>query len=117
MRIVEKPWGKEEIWAETDKYVGKILFIKKGYSLSLQHHEVKEETIRILSGQMALRVGKTVEEALHQMPVIMNPNDVYHITPGTVHRMIALEDVQVLEVSTTELDDVVRHQDDYGRTS
>lgn len=115
MTIIEKPWGFEEIFAQTDKYVGKILVIKKGCSLSLQHHEVKDETIRLLSGHLALRVGKTVEEALQMMPVILEIGDAYHIPPKLIHRMIALEDCEVLEVSTPELDDVVRHQDIYGR--
>lgn len=116
MEIVNKPWGFETHWAKTDKYVGKILTIKKGQSLSLQHHEIKEETIMVLSGQMALRVGKTVQEALTSSPHILNPKEVFHIPPKLIHRMIALEDTEVLEVSTPELDDVVRHQDNYGRS-
>lgn len=115
MKRVEKPWGEEIIWAITDKYVGKIIKIKKGHNLSLQHHEIKEETIMVLSGMMALRIGATPEEALAKMPLIMKADDVYHITPKTIHRMIALEDVVLIEVSTPELDDVVRHRDDYGR--
>lgn len=113
--IIEKPWGHEEIWAKTDKYVGKILFIKKGYKLSLQHHEVKDETIRVLTGRMALKFGPDPEYAMKEMPLIMMAGDSRHIPPGIVHRMIALEDTYVLEVSTPEIDDVVRHQDDYGR--
>jgi mannose-6-phosphate isomerase-like protein (cupin superfamily) len=116
MEIIEKPWGHEEIWAKTDKYVGKILFIKKGEILSLQHHEVKEETIRVLSGQLSVRVGQSLEEALDLAPILMIEGDVLHITPGTIHRFYApIDDVRVLEVSTTELDDVVRHHDQYGR--
>ncbi len=117
MVIVDKPWGSEYIWSHTDKYVGKILNIKGGHSLSLQHHEVKDETIMILSGRMLLRIGSTLQEAFDCVPLEMIKGDVYHITPGTIHKMIALEDVQVLEVSTPELDDVVRHQDDYGRVA
>lgn len=115
MTKVDKPWGSELWWAQTDKYVGKILYIKKGYSLSLQHHEIKDETIMMLSGRMLLRIGSTLEEAFDCVPIEMVRGDVYHITPGTIHKMIALEDVEVLEVSTPEVDDVVRHQDDYGR--
>ena len=111
---VEKPWGFEVHWAKTDKYVGKILFIKAGEQLSLQHHKVKEETIRISSGEMILNIGKTPEEA-RSNSVKMTEGDVYHIEPGLVHRMTALEDTYVLEVSTPELDDVVRHEDAYGR--
>lgn len=113
--IVAKPWGHEDRFAITDKYVGKILVIKQGHSLSLQHHEKKDETIRLLSGQLALRIGWTVEEALQMMPVILEVGDSYHIPPGLIHRMIALENCEVLEVSTPELDDVIRHQDLYGR--
>ncbi len=113
--IIQKPWGYEEIWSHTSKYVGKILYINKGHQLSLQHHRKKEETIRVLSGLMHLRVGKTLEEALKNELILMEPGSIYHIPPGLIHRMIALEDVQVLEVSTPELDDVVRHDDSYGR--
>lgn len=111
---VEKPWGHEDRWCITNNYVSKILFIKAGHSLSLQHHEHKEETIRILSGVMILKIGRTIEEAL-KTEIRMEPDDIYHIVPGLIHRMVAVEDVRVLEVSTTELDDVVRHQDEYGR--
>lgn len=117
MITVDKPWGSEKWWAHTDKYVGKVLYIKKGYSLSLQHHEVKDETIMILSGKMLLKVGSTVQEALTNPPIEMIRGDVYHIPPGTIHRMIAIEDTEVIEISTPEVDDVIRHQDDYGRVA
>lgn len=109
---VDKPWGHEEIWAHTANYVGKILFIKEGHRLSLQHHERKEETIRIASGVMSLELEAedgTMET--HRLEA----GDVRHIAPRRRHRMYAVTDVSVIEVSTTELNDVVRHQDDYGR--
>ncbi len=111
-RRIEKPWGHEEIFAVTERYVGKILFIREGEALSLQYHERKDETIRILDGLMELVSGPE-PEALESHR--LQPGDVFHVPPGTVHRMIALEDTRVLEVSTPELDDVVRLQDRYGR--
>ena len=111
MRRVEKPWGHELIWAHTDRYVAKVLFIEKGHKLSRQYHKVKDETLFVESGAMDLEVG----EADQQRTVRMVSGDVFHVTPGTVHRMAAVEDVRVFEVSTPELDDVVRLEDDYGR--
>jgi len=113
-RRVEKPWGHEIWWARTDRYVGKILHLRRGESLSLQYHEVKEETIRVESGRLLLEVGPAGEPGeLRELE--MGPGDVFHITPGTLHRMTGLEDTDVLEVSTPELDDVVRLEDRYGR--
>lgn len=117
MKVVTKPWGQELWFAHTDKYVGKILSIKAGAALSLQHHEVKDETIMVLSGRMLLRVGNSVQEALDNDPLEMKKGDVYHILPGTIHKMIAIDDVELVEASTPEVDDVVRHQDDYGRVT
>ncbi len=111
-RRVEKPWGYEIIWAETARYVGKILHITKGHRLSRQYHEVKEETLRVLSGRMDLEVGPDDDRTV----LTMAPGDVFHVRPHTIHRMIAAEDTDVLEVSTPELDDVVRLEDNYGRT-
>ena len=111
---VEKPWGYEIWWARTERYVGKILHVNKGESLSLQYHNVKDETIMIQSGLLLLQTRPAGEEGeLRQ--VEMKPGDVFHITPGTLHRMTALEDCDILEVSTPELDDVVRLEDRYGR--
>ena len=111
---VDKPWGYEIWWARTERYVGKLLHLKKGHSLSLQYHNVKDETIRIQSGRLLFETRPAGEEGpLRQLE--MNPGDVFHITPGTVHRMTGLEDTDVLEVSTPELDDVVRLEDRYGR--
>jgi quercetin dioxygenase-like cupin family protein len=110
-RRVEKPWGHEIIWAETPKYVGKVLHITKGHRLSRQFHRVKEETLRVLSGAMDLEVGPDG----HRTTLRMSSGDTFHVLPGTIHRMIAVEDTDVLEVSTPELDDVVRLEDSYGR--
>ena len=111
---VEKPWGHELIWARTDRYVGKILHVRKGESLSLQYHNVKEETIRIQSGRLLLEMG-SADAAGELSRVELEPGGVMHIPPRTVHRMTGLEDTDVLEVSTPELDDVVRLEDRYGR--
>ena len=110
MRTVSKPWGHEEIWAETDRYAGKYLYIKAGHRLSRQYHVKKEETIRVLSGVLRLEVGHHGE-----LISLLPPGEVFHVTPGTVHRFCATnEDVVLVEVSTTELDDVVRLEDDYS---
>ena len=112
MSIVEKPWGHELIWATTDRYVGKILHIRAGEALSLQYHRVKDETIMVLAGRMQLVYFGDGEEPKTRELV---PREPFHIVPGMRHRMTALEDTDVLEVSTTELDDVVRLEDRYGR--
>ena len=109
---VPKPWGHETIWARTDRYVGKILHLRRGESLSLQYHRVKEETLRVLSGALELEVGP---EAGPRQTVRLGPGQGWHIPPGTRHRLSALEESDILEVSTTELDDVVRLEDRYGR--
>jgi mannose-6-phosphate isomerase-like protein (cupin superfamily) len=110
--VVEKPWGHEEIFAQTPGYVGKILFIKRGEALSLQYHEVKEETLRVLDGELELVVGPDLDrlESHH-----LADGDIFHVAPGTLHRMIATSDCRLLEVSTNYLDDVVRLEDRYGR--
>lgn len=108
---VDKPWGYELIFADTDKYVGKVLFIKKGGRLSKQYHEKKDETIFLNEGRMELFLdgGRGAET------VVLEPGEAQRIEPGVIHRMAALEDCYVFEVSTTELDDVVRLEDDFGR--
>lgn len=111
MRRVEKPWGHELIWAETARYVGKLLHIRAGERLSRQYHRVKEETLFMQTGEMILEVGPA--EAIEARR--MTKGDVFHVAPGTIHRMIAVTDVDILEVSTPELDDVVRLEDAYGR--
>jgi len=108
---VEKPWGHELIWAKTDRYVGKILHIEPGHLLSLQYHEKKDETIFVLRGAIIFRVQ--VGDELTERP--MREGELYHVTPGTVHQMEAIEVTDLLEVSTPELDDVVRLEDRYGR--
>lgn len=111
-RRVEKPWGHELIWAQTDRYVGKILHIKQGHRLSLQYHEVKEETLYLQFGRMQLEHFAEGEEPTTS---VMQPGDVFHVKPRLRHRMVALEDCDVFEVSTPELGDVVRLEDAYGR--
>jgi mannose-6-phosphate isomerase-like protein (cupin superfamily) len=111
---VEKPWGFELWWARTDRYVGKLLHLRKGESLSLQYHRVKDETIMLQSGRLLFETRpRDVSGELRK--VEMKPGDVFHITPGTLHRMTGIEDCDILEVSTPELDDVVRIEDRYGR--
>jgi mannose-6-phosphate isomerase len=111
MRRVEKPWGYELIWAETDRYVGKILHINAGQRLSRQYHKKKEETFLVQTGEMDLEIGSGAEiKTIH-----MKHLDSFHCPPSTVHRMVAVTDVDVVEVSTPELDDVVRLEDAYGR--
>jgi mannose-6-phosphate isomerase len=110
-QIVQKPWGYEIIWAHTERYVGKILHINKGESLSYQYHVVKDETIRLLSGALEM----DIETSGERRKVQLAPGECLHIVPRMKHRMIAIEDCDVLEVSTPELDDVVRLEDRYGR--
>jgi len=110
--VVEKPWGHEEVFAETPNYVGKILFIREGEALSLQYHEVKEETLRVLDGELELVVGPD-SDSLESYR--LEDGAVFHVAPGTLHRMIAVSDCRLLEVSTNHLDDVVRLEDRYGR--
>ena len=108
---VPKPWGHETIWAHSDRYVGKILHINAGQELSVQYHNKKDETVHLLSGEISYRV-KT-NERLEDMRLRVGES--FRITPGTVHQMVAVTDCDVLEVSTPELDDVVRLSDKYGR--
>lgn len=109
--IVSKPWGHELVWAWTPKYAGKVLHISAGHKLSLQHHNKKEETIHLFSGRMQFFIDEGDGLKVHEL----SSGDCFHIPSGAIHRMEALEDCVVFEVSTPELDDVVRHQDDYGR--
>ena len=113
-RTVPKPWGHELVWARTDRYVGKILHIKAGEALSLQYHQVKDETLMVLSGRLQLQYFAEGEPPRLRELAVREP---FHVAPGLRHRMIAIEDTEVLEVSTTALDDVVRLDDRYGRTS
>jgi mannose-6-phosphate isomerase len=111
VRHVPKPWGHETIWAHTDRYVGKILHINAGQELSVQYHNKKDETVHLLSGEIVYRVKRG--ELLEDMQLKVGES--FRISPGTIHQMVALTDCDVLEVSTPELDDVVRLSDRYGR--
>jgi mannose-6-phosphate isomerase-like protein (cupin superfamily) len=110
---VEKPWGYELIWALTDVYCGKVLFVRAGHSLSLQFHRVKDESWLIQSGRAKLELGKAGESMLKTE--VVGPGAAFHYSPGTVHRVTAIEDTTILEVSTPQIDDVVRLEDAYGR--
>jgi mannose-6-phosphate isomerase len=111
MRRVDKPWGHELIWAEAGSYVGKILHIKAGQKLSRQYHNKKEETFLVQTGEMDLEIGSGADLKTIRMKAL----DTFHCVPKTIHRMVAVTDVDVVEVSTPELDDVVRLEDVYGR--
>lgn len=113
VQIKNKPWGREIWFAHTDKYAGKILEIKKGHRYSLQYHERKHETQYVYSGQVKLIYG-TDKDNLQEK--ILNSGDKVEVRPYTIHRLQAIEDSQVFEVSTPELDDVVKLDDDYGRS-
>jgi mannose-6-phosphate isomerase len=112
MERTEKPWGYELLWAQTPQYVGKILFVKAGEALSLQYHEQKEETMYLESGDCIIQSGKT-KEALTDRH--LKPGDTFHIPPLTIHRLTAITDCRIFEVSTNFLQDVVRLNDRYGR--
>jgi mannose-6-phosphate isomerase-like protein (cupin superfamily) len=112
-RRVEKPWGHELIWAETEQYVGKLLFVRAGHALSLQYHEVKDESWYVQSGTARLELGTVGEDGLTTLEI--GPGDVFRYTPGTVHRVTATADLTIFEASTPHLDDVVRLEDRYGR--
>jgi mannose-6-phosphate isomerase-like protein (cupin superfamily) len=113
VRRVEKPWGHELIWALTDRYCGKVLFVRAGHSLSLQFHREKDEAWLVQSGRAKLELGEMGESILHEE--IVGLGAAFHYSPGTVHRVTALEDTTIIEVSTPQLDDVVRLEDAYGR--
>lgn len=110
---VEKPWGHELWWAHTERYVGKLLHVKAGHRLSLQYHQVKDETIHLLSGDLLF----VVDEGQGLVERRMTPGQSYRVKPGTVHRMVAISDCDILEASTPEVEDVVRLEDAYGRVA
>jgi mannose-6-phosphate isomerase len=112
-RRVEKPWGYELIWALSDDYAGKVLFLRAGESLSLQFHREKDESWYVQSGRAELEVGAVGEAVLQRE--VLRPGAALRFPPGTVHRVTALEDTTILEVSTPQLEDVVRLEDAYGR--
>lgn len=110
--LVQKPWGHERIFAANPRYAGKLITIRAGHSLSYQYHRVKEETIHVLSGTLGLETESAGERVL----LALAPGETFHVAPGTRHRMFADgEDVLLVEVSSPELDDVVRLEDRYGR--
>jgi mannose-6-phosphate isomerase len=111
VRKVEKPWGYELIWALTDVYCGKVLFVKAGAALSLQFHNLKDESWLVQSGKAKL--GEGGQKTLREEGI--GAGAAFHYQPGTVHRVTAIEDTTILEVSTPHLDDVVRLEDLYGR--
>lgn len=111
IKRVPKPWGYELIFAKTDRYVGKILHVNEGESLSLQYHEMKDETLFVVSGELRL----TLEWNGERRELPLRAGEAFHIPPRLIHRMEAVVDTDVAEVSTTELDDVIRLEDRYGR--
>jgi len=110
---VEKPWGYELHWAKTERYVGKLIHVNAGHALSLQYHNVKDETIYLQSGRLLFEIDEGKGKGLERRE--MKPGERVHITPKTIHRMTAIEDSDIFEVSTPELHDVVRLEDRYGR--
>ncbi len=107
----DKPWGYELLWAQTDRYVGKIIHVNAGHALSLQYHNRKTETIYLASGKLLYEI----QEGEQLAPKQLSPGDRIHVPAGTIHRMTAIEDSDIFEVSTPEIDDVVRLEDRYGR--
>lgn len=112
VRKVEKPWGFELIWASTEKYCGKILFVRAGEEMSLQFHKEKDETLYVHSGRAEFEIGEPGRQTDVE---VVGPGRAFHLAPGTVHRIRAVEDTMLLEVSTPQLEDVVRLEDRYGR--
>ncbi len=112
-RKTEKPWGYELLFALTPKYAGKLIFVRKGHRLSLQYHEKKDETIYLHQGKVLLEI----EEGGRMVSKTFSPGQSVRVPPHTRHRLEAIEDSTFFEASTTELDDVVRLEDDYGRAN
>jgi mannose-6-phosphate isomerase-like protein (cupin superfamily) len=113
VRRVDKPWGHELIWALTEAYCGKVLFVRAGESLSLQFHREKDESWYVLDGRAELELGAPGQSMLKSE--IVPAGAAFRFVPGTVHRVTAIEDTRILEVSTSQVDDVVRLEDAYGR--
>jgi mannose-6-phosphate isomerase len=113
VRRIEKPWGHELIWAESEAYAGKVLFVKAGSALSLQFHREKDESWLVQSGRAKLELGDVGARVLNEE--VIGAGAAFRFRPGTVHRVTAIEDTTILEVSTPHLDDVVRLEDRYGR--
>jgi mannose-6-phosphate isomerase len=112
-RRVEKPWGYELIWALSETYCGKVLFVRAGESLSLQFHHEKDESWLVQAGRAMLELGAVGQGVLTEE--VITAGAAFRFRPGTVHRVTAIEDTTILEVSTPQLDDVVRLEDAYGR--
>ena len=110
---VDKPWGHELIWAKTDQYAGKLLFVRAGQALSLQFHREKDESWYVLEGRAEVELGDVGQAVLKAE--IVGPGAAFRFRPGTVHRVRAVEDTTILEVSTPQLEDIVRLEDEYGR--
>jgi len=110
---IDKPWGWEQIWAKTDQYVGKILFVRAGCALSLQFHNEKDEAWYFQSGRAEIELAVAGDAVTNRE--VVGPGVAFHLKPGTVHRLRAIEDTIVFEVSTPQLDDIVRLKDLYGR--
>jgi len=110
-QTISKPWGFELIWASTSNYAGKMLHVKAGHKLSRQYHQEKEETLHLLSGELTLELGEPGSLFVRSL----TPGETFYLPPKTIHRMIAVSDCILLEVSTPQLSDVVRLEDDYGR--
>jgi len=108
---IPKPWGYELIWGHTDRYVGKVLHVNEGESLSLQYHEMKDETLYVIRGVVELTIRKDTEQQI----IMLKVGEAFHIPPFLIHRMRAIEEADIVEVSTPELQDVVRLEDRYGR--
>jgi len=111
VKRVPKPWGYELIWGHTERYVGKVLHVNKGESLSRQYHEMKDETLYVIAGRVLLELQRGDEAD----SITLEVGQAFHITPRTIHRIEALEDTDIVEVSTPEIHDVVRLDDRYGR--
>lgn len=112
VRRVDKPWGHELIWAHTERYAGKVIVIEAGRRLSLQVHEQKDESLYVMSGRLRLHLEDDVGA---MRSIDLGPGDHAHVPVGRRHRFEALERVSLIEVSTPELDDVIRLEDDFGR--
>ena len=111
VKRVPKPWGYELIWGHTDRYVGKVLHVNQGESLSRQYHEMKDETLYVIAGKVLLELQRGDEKDT----ITLEVGQAFHITPLTIHRIEAIEETDIIEVSTPEIHDVVRLDDRYGR--
>jgi mannose-6-phosphate isomerase-like protein (cupin superfamily) len=110
---IDKPWGYELLWALTDHYCGKLIFVRAGQALSLQFHNVKDEAWYVQAGRAELELSGPGERMTEKE--VVGPGAAFRFRPGTVHRLAAIEDTTIFEVSTPEIDDVVRLEDRYGR--